>query len=195
MTCRWPRSATARIAPPDPGVRGQTASDATAVSDESSTPEERLQRGLELSFAYLNRRERTVAELAAHLERKGIGPDTAQACLEQLTGDGYVSDARYAQMYVHDKRELDGWGSERIRRGLAERGISRDGIERALAEHEARYGAGESELDRALALLARRFPEPPRERRDRDRALGALIRKGFDSELALDALTAYARGG
>lgn len=195
MTCRSPRSATARTAPPDPGARGQTGSDATAVSDEPSTPEQRLQRGLELSFAYLNRRERTEGELAAHLERRGVGPDTARACLEQLTRDGYVSDTRYAQMYVHDKRELEGWGSERIRRGLAERGVSRERIERALAEHETRYATGESELDRALALLARRFPDPPRERRDRDRALGALIRKGFDSELALDALSAYARGG
>jgi len=45
-----------------------------------------------------------------------------------------------------------------------------------------------------VALLRRRFPTPPRERRDRDRALGALIRKGFESKLALDALSAYARG-
>ncbi len=34
---------------------------------------------------------------------------------------------------------------------------------------------------------------PPRERRDRDRALGMLIRKGYDSELALDALAAHVR--
>ena len=53
--------------------------------------------------------------------------------------------------------------------------------------------AEESELDRALALLRRRFPSPPRDRRERDRALGVLIRKGYDSELALDALAAHAR--
>lgn len=164
------------------------------MSEEVGNAGERLQRGLELSFAYLNRRERTEQELRAQLDRKGVSAEIAQACLAELTAQGYVDDGRYALMFVHDKRELQGWGSERIHRGLAQRGIGADRIEAALAEHEAQWAGGESELDRALALLARRFPTPPRERRERDRALGALIRKGFESELALDALTAYARG-
>ena len=49
------------------------------------------------------------------------------------------------------------------------------------------------ELARALELLGRRFPEPPRERRDRDRALGMLLRKGYEHELAVDAVNAHAR--
>jgi regulatory protein len=148
---------------------------------------------LALAFAYLNRRERTVGEVQAHLDRKGISPESSEAALEVLLADGYVDDARYALMYVHDKRELDGWGSERIRRELSGRGIDRDLIEDALARHEAERGEGETELDRALALLRRRFPAPPHDRRDRDRALGMLIRKGFDGELALDALRAHSR--
>ena len=161
---------------------------------EAAGAEEQLQRGLELSFAYLNRRERSEQEVRAQLERKGVSADTADACLAELTAQGYVDDGRYALMFVHDKRELEGWGNERIRRGLAERGIDRNRTEAALADHEAQWAGGESELDRALALLARRFPTPPRERRERDRALGALIRKGFASDLALDALSVYARG-
>ena len=52
----------------------------------------------------------------------------------------------------------------------------------------------ETELDRALALLAAEVPDsPPGQRRDRDRALGMLIRKGFDGDLAVDALSAHAR--
>ncbi|MDQ2896038.1 MAG: recombination regulator RecX [Actinomycetota bacterium] len=164
------------------------------MGEAAATAEERLQRGLELSFAYLNHRERSEQELRARLERKGVSAETAEACLSELTVQGYVDDGRYALMFVHDKRELEGWGSERIRRGLAQRGIGRELIDAALAEHETQWAGGESELDRALALLARRFPIPPRERRERDRALGALIRKGFESELALDALTAYTRG-
>ena len=105
-----------------------------------------------------------------------------------------LDDARYALMFVHDKRELEGWGTERIRRGLAERGIDRELIETALHRHDSEWVPEQTELDRALALLRRRFPTPPRERRERDRALGALIRKGFESELALDALSAYSRG-
>jgi regulatory protein len=49
-------------------------------------------------------------------------------------------------------------------------------------------------MDRALAVLRRRFPQPPEDRRERDRALGVLLRKGYESDLALDALAVHARG-
>ena len=78
--------------------------------------------------------------------------------MRTLLEDGYLDDGRFALMFVHDRRELDGWGSERIRRELAARGVGRDLIETALEQHEAEWRAGESELDRALALLRRRFP-------------------------------------
>jgi len=50
------------------------------------------------------------------------------------------------------------------------------------------------ETNEIVAVLRRRFPHPPQDRRERNRALGLLLRKGYESELALDALSAYARG-
>lgn len=155
--------------------------------------DERVQRALQLGFAFLNRRERTIGEMRRHLEQKGIGAEAAEAAVCRLAETGYLDDSRFAFLFVHDKRELEGWGSERIRSGLANRGIARDLVETALARHQAERAPGESELDRALALLRRRFPAPPRGRRERDRALGVLVRKGFESELALEALSTYAR--
>ena len=159
---------------------------------------EKLQKALGLALAHVNRRERTVADVRAQLERKGISETTAEAALQLLIEDRLVDDARFAEMFVADKRTLEQWGSERILRGLREHGVERATAEQALAQADrAAANAGEgsaSELDRALELLRRRFPEPPRDRRDRDRALGVLIRKGYESELALDALAAHARG-
>ena len=43
------------------------------------------------------------------------------------------------------------------------------------------------------ALLARRFPVPPDSPRDRERALGFLVRKGYEPELAYDALRRHAK--
>jgi regulatory protein len=159
----------------------------------SETSAERLQRGLGWALAKLNRRERTTGEIRAHLERKGVPDAIAEAVIAQLVTDGYLDDQRYAEAYVHDKRHLDGWGSERIRRELESRGLDRDLINAALDPGPLDGAESETEFDRALALLERRFPDPPRERRERDRALGMLIRKGFDGELALDALAAHAR--
>ena len=149
---------------------------------------DRLQRALELGYGYLNRRDRTEAEMRRRLEAGGIDPPTVEEAIGVLTEQGMLDDARFARLFAEDKRELEQWGSERIRRTLLERGIDRELIDETLDAEPA-----ESELDRALALLRRRFAVPPRDRRERDRALGVMLRKGFDTELALDALAAYAR--
>jgi regulatory protein len=148
------------------------------------------QRALELAYRYLNRRERTVAEVRRHLEARGCRADEVEAAIEQVQADGFLDDARYARMFAEDKRSLERWGSERIERALLQRGIDRDLVAEALGEDEAG-----GDLQRALALLEQRVQPPPRDRRERERALGILLRKGYEPELALDALAAYARSG
>jgi regulatory protein len=166
-----------------------------ATADRAAR-EQALQKALDLSYAFVNRRERTVAEVRLQLERKGVSEADADAAVETLIEQHLLDDERFAQMFVSDKRELERWGVERIRRGLRARGIDRALAEQALvATADAVDDDGQSgELARALELLRRRFPEPPRERRDRDRAFGMLVRKGYEHELVIDALNAHARG-
>jgi regulatory protein len=158
------------------------------------TEEEQLQRALDLAYAHINRRDRTVSEVRAELERKGVSERLREAAIQTVTEQGLLDDERFARLFVSDKRELEQWGSERIRRGLLARGIDRELADAALAETTLDEAGEASELDRALALLRRRFPHPPEDRRERERALGVLLRKGYESELALDALAAHARG-
>ena len=146
---------------------------------------------LELAYRYLNRRDRTEAEVRRHLSAKGVEASAVEDAVASLRDDGYVDDARYARLFAEDKRNLEGWGSERIRNALASREIDRELIDDAIAAG----GETDTELDRALEILRRRFPSPPQERRDRERALAVLLRKGYDSELALDALTAHVHRG
>ncbi|MGZ4234095.1 MAG: regulatory protein RecX [Solirubrobacteraceae bacterium] len=152
-------------------------------------PAKALPDPLQLAYRYLNGRDRTEDEVRRHLAAKGVDAAAVQEAIETLRDHGYVDDARYARLFAEDKRALEGWGTERIKGTLALRGIDRDLIDDAVA---ADGGAG-AEMDRALEILRRRFPSPPRERRDRDRALAVLLRKGYDPDLALDALTVHAR--
>jgi regulatory protein len=157
--------------------------------------EDQLQRALDTAYALINRRDRTVGEVRVQLERKGVAEHLREAAVRTLSEQGFLDDERFARLFVSDKRELEQWGNERIRRGLLARGIERELADAALAQAGADGDDdGENELDRALALLRRRFPRPPEDRRERDRALGVLLRKGYESELALDALAAHARG-
>jgi len=153
----------------------------------------RLHEAIATAYRYLNRRERTQAEMRAHLERAGLDPRSIEQAIQALVGDGQLDDLRFARLFVQDKRQLEGWGSDRIRQTLFGRGVDRDLIEEALAEGDGDEGDGDDEMGRALELLQRRFPSPPQDRRERDRALGVLIRKGYDPDLALEALSAHAR--
>ncbi len=112
-----------------------------------------------------------------------------EVTIAELTEFGYLDDARYARVFAEDRRNLDDWGSDRIERVLHERGVDPASIAAALAA----VGA-EGEHDRALALLRRRFPQPSGDPRDHERALGVLIRKGYDSELAYGAVRAWSAG-
>jgi regulatory protein len=157
-----------------------------ATRPPPDTAEERLQHALGLAYRYLNRRERTQAEVRQRLEREEFGAATVDDTIATLIEQGYLDDSRFARLFTEDKRQLEQWGSDRIRRSLRERGVDPELIETALSEQ-----TGESELQQALELLRRRFPQPPADRRERDRALGVLLRKGYEMELALDALGAY----
>ena len=151
-------------------------------------PGARTRKAVDLAYRYLGRRDRTVAEVRRHLEAKGCEAAAVDAAVAELAEAGYLDDARYAQRFAEDRRELDGWGSERIAQRLAAAGVDRDLVAAAVADRD---DAGE--LDAALALLHRRFATLETDR-DRDRALGMLVRKGYDLELAYDAIRAHARG-
>jgi regulatory protein len=161
------------------------------TAERAVDPEARLQHALDLSYRYLGFRDRTVLEVRRHLEAKRVEPDTIEQAVAELAELGYLDDVRFAQRFVEDRRTLDRWGNERIERKLVAFGIDADLITAALATGDA----AETQLEAALAILTRRFRTPPETDRDRDRALGFLVRKGYELETAYDAIRAYGRRG
>jgi regulatory protein len=151
--------------------------------------ERERERAVQLGYRALGRRERTIAELRTLLERKRVEPEAIDAAVAELIEAGLLDDARYAKRFAEDKRELDRWGSERIARELQRRGVHPQLIERAVADRSR-----EAELQTALMLLEQRLP-PPRNDRERDRAWRLLIRRGYDVELAYEAVRRHERGG
>ena len=146
------------------------------------------QRALELAFRHLSRRDRTEAELRRHLAAREVGERAAEAAIAEVARLGYLDDARYARTFAEDRRNLDNWGSERIERRLLELGVDREHVAAALGER-----GGTDELESALELLRRRLRSVPATERERERALGMLVRKGYELELAYDAVRAFER--
>ncbi|MFL5845269.1 MAG: regulatory protein RecX [Solirubrobacteraceae bacterium] len=153
--------------------------------------EEALADALGRAYRYLGHRDRTVAELRTYLIGKDVAEEIADGAIDELVELGYVDDARFARQFAEDKRNLDAWGSDRIERRLRELGVDRSLIAAALAALDEADGPTEVEV--AVELLRRRFPAPPETARDRERALGLLVRRGYDLELAYDAIRAHGR--
>jgi regulatory protein len=144
------------------------------------------QRAIELAWKAIGRREHTVAQLRSYLEGKRAEPEAIEAAIAELSQAGVLDDASYARRFADDKRSLDRWGAERIERELRRRGVSDELVAQALASRD-RGG----ELEAALELLTARFPEPPEDDRTRDRAWRLLVRRGYEPELAYEAVRAY----
>jgi regulatory protein len=161
------------------------------TAERALDPEARLQHALDLSYRYLGRRDRTVLEVRRHLESKRVEPDTIEQTVAELLEQDYLDDARFARRYTEDRRTLDQWGNERIERKLIAFGVAPDLVTAAL--HTDDNGETPSQFEAALATLSRRFRTPPETDRDRDRALGFLVRKGYELETAYDAIRAYGR--
>jgi regulatory protein len=148
---------------------------------------ERAPDAFEVGLAALRRKERATAELRAWLAARGYGLEEVEAAIGRLTEAGELDDERFARRYAEDKRELRGWGAERIREALASRGIPRALVEVALQDDSR--GA---QVGRASNLLARRG-RPLGADADRARALGYLIRRGYEYEVAYEAVRLAAR--
>jgi regulatory protein len=129
-----------------------------------------------------------VAEIRRHLEAKRVEPSTIDEAVGELHEQGYLDDARFAQRFAEDRRALDAWGSERIERKLRDAGVPAEHIEAALGTQSA-----DQAREAAIELLRRRLSTPPSDDRGRERALGLLVRRGYDLELAYDAVRAFER--
>ena len=136
----------------------------------------------EFAVRALSRKERTVAELRSWLTEREVDPAEAEETIERLIEMDQLDDERYASLFAEDKRELFGWGPGRIREALIERGVARQTAEAATG------GASHSELaERAADLLARRGGELSDDS-GRGKALAFLSRRGYELEVAYDAV-------
>ena len=159
------------------------------VHQRATDPQAQLQEALDLAFSYLGHRDRTIAEVRRHLERKRVEPAAIDGALAELGRLGYLDDARYAQRFAEDRRRLDAWGAERIGRRLVALGVPPEVAAAAIGTND-----DHDELAAAVDLLRRRIGRPPETDRDRERALGLLARRGYELELAYDAVRAFVRG-
>ena len=137
------------------------------------------------ALGLLARRELSVKQLRARLQRRTSRTDAVESAIERLRSNGALDDDRVAAAYVRTAAQVKGRGRDRILKELAMMGIAAATARRAVDEV---CGPAEEQdrLQRALARKARgvdlRDPAAAR------RVFAALVRQGFDPEQAQTAI-------
>ena len=137
---------------------------------ERDTPEQLKARALR----HLVRREHSRAELARKLAAHAASREDLEALLDSLVAKKQLSDERYAEERARALSRK--YGAAKIRHDLNAKGVSA-GIVDAVSS------AGE--LERARAILERKYRLPAATREERAKRARFLQGRGFSSDVVL----------
>lgn len=137
----------------------------------------------------LEKRDYTAAGLQRKLTEGGYSEEIAKAAVELMKDYRYLDDARYADQYI---RCYSGRKTRRaICAKLAEKGIAKDVIAAAY-ERFAWEGNETDEESMAIELLRKRHYEGGvLEKKERDRHIAFLARRGFSISCIKKALAVF----
>jgi regulatory protein len=132
------------------------------------------------ALRHLVRREHSRAELARKLAPHAESADALAALIDELLSRKQLSDERYAEVRARSLSRK--YGPARIRHDLGGKGISADIVE-AIATDVG-------ELERARAILARRYRAPAATPEERAKRARFLQGRGFSIDVILRLIRA-----
>jgi regulatory protein len=149
------------------------------VTDAPDTPAELRARALRL----LARREHSRQELARKLSARAETPEALEFLLSDLEKRKQLSDDRFASERARVLSRK--YGAARIRQDLKAKGVGRETVDRISAE---------GELERARAILERKYRTPATTREEKAKRMRFLQSRGFSSDVIFSLLSARSTG-
>lgn len=142
-------------------------------AESPDTPAELKARALR----HLVRREHSRAELARKLSPFAESPAALEAVLDLLLSKKQQSDERFAEERARVLSRK--YGASHIRHDLKSKGVASEVIDRI---------SSEGELERAQAILARKYRQPAPTREERAKRARFLQGRGFSYEVIRSVL-------
>jgi len=138
------------------------------------------------AIGLLARREYSRAELWRKLSPRVEEAALLEQALDRLQEAGYQSDERFAEIFTRS-RLSSGYGVQRVRQELRQKGIDAELVVQALEAAEFDGSA------QALDICRRRFGEqPPDSPKEYARRMRFLVNRGFSFDEAKKAINAAA---
>ena len=123
----------------------------------------------------LARREHSRAELARKLAAHAPSAEALGQLLDALTARRQLSDERYAEERARQLARK--YGAARIRLELISKGVAGETAARLAA------ASGDADLERARAILARKYRQPATSAAERGRRMRFLQGRGFAQDI------------
>ena len=129
------------------------------------------------ALRYLVRREHSRAELARKLAPHAESEEALNAVVDLLLSKKQLSDERFAEERARSLSRK--YGAAKVRQDLKERGVADEIAERVSAE---------GDLDRARAILSRKYRVPATTREEQAKRARFLQGRGFSYEVIRSVL-------
>ncbi|SDH76001.1 regulatory protein [Pseudomonas flavescens] len=125
----------------------------------------------------LARREHGRVELSRKLRQRGASDEHIEVALDRLSEEGLLCEARYLESFI-SYRARSGFGPQRIREDLSQRGLGRADVEQALRD------SGIDWRDGLQQTWQRKFAgQLPTDARERARQMRFLVYRGYPMDL------------
>ena len=145
-----------------------------------------IERAKSRAINYISGKLKTKYEVRLKLKENGFAEDVIDEVLDILEKEEYLNDKVYCEIFIEDKKKLNGYGKNRIKSLLIQKGISKNIFEDFLDEFEY-----DEEFDNALKMGIKKLNILSNEEdnfKKKQKIINYLAYRGFGFDVINDVL-------
>ena len=145
-----------------------------------------IERAKSRAFNYISGKLKTKYEVRLKLKEKDFTEDIIDEVINILEKEEYLNDRLYCEVFIEDKKQLNGYGKNKIKSLLIQKGVSKSVFEDFLEEFEY-----EEEFDNALKMGIKKLNLLSNEEdifKKKQKLINYLAYRGFSFDVINDVL-------
>ncbi|WP_313960986.1 regulatory protein RecX [uncultured Parvimonas sp.] len=145
-----------------------------------------IERAKSRAINYISGKLKTKYEVRLKLKENGFAEEIIDEVLNILEKEEYLNDKIYCEIFIEDKRKLNGYGKNKIKSLLIQKGISKNIFEDFLDEFEY-----DEEFDNALKMGIKKLNLLSNEEdkfKKKQKIINYLAYRGFGFDVINDVL-------
>ena len=145
-----------------------------------------IERAKSRAMNYISGKLKTKYEVRLKLKENGFAEDIIDEVLDILENEEYLNDRVYCEIFIEDKKKLNGYGKNKIKSLLIQKGISKNIFEDFLNEFEY-----DEEFDNALKMGIKKLELLSNEEdnfKKKQKIINYLAYRGFGFDVINDVL-------